>query len=613
MPGGLMQLVNYGAQDIFLTGNPQITFFKLVYRRYTNFSIEALCQDFIGDLNFGKHIQCVIEKVGDLIGQTYIEVELPEVDLIKPVACRDYKADIICQQYQEINILYAYVTEFIKINTKLIRYVLDLLKIHNLSEKELINLLDTNEEVERLEEIRNELQDYICTKIVLPEKFQLKLIYQLDSIDIYWLVKRRIKINDDDSYASTIDSDEESNCPETNNDEQFMQQKMELKNIIEHQLYNELQDFYLSIYNIYHERKKRFTQYETNKYQERYECAWVDSIGQALVELIDFRIGSELIDRQTGEFMMAVFRLFQLKYQTKNTAELIGNVPELITFNDCIKPAYKLYVPLSFWFCRNPGLYLPLVSLRYQDAIIELSLRALEKLFYIGQTNDIKNIGAIQDKYDINLRGIRLWINYIYLDHHERLRFAQSSHEYLIEVVQYNEANDICSSSYLAELIFCHPTKYMFWFVQPNWYRHNPCATNKCRFGNWGTCEDYSGFTIDREYLRMNGYERTDEELCQMFYNYVQPWLYFQHSMTDGFNLYSFGMKPMEHQPSGTCNLSRLNDFTISMEFTKKFIELMARKVIENIVGGYFACYTVAYDVLRIASGMASLAFLSSY
>ena len=56
-----MRLVNYGAQDIFLTGNPQITFFKLVYRRYTNFSIEALCQDFIGNINFGKHIQCVID------------------------------------------------------------------------------------------------------------------------------------------------------------------------------------------------------------------------------------------------------------------------------------------------------------------------------------------------------------------------------------------------------------------------------------------------------------------------------------------------------------------------------------------------------------------------
>ena len=67
MCGGLMQLVAYGAQDIYLTGNPQITFFKVVYRRHTNFSIESIQQSFSGDLNFGKRINSTIKRTGVLL------------------------------------------------------------------------------------------------------------------------------------------------------------------------------------------------------------------------------------------------------------------------------------------------------------------------------------------------------------------------------------------------------------------------------------------------------------------------------------------------------------------------------------------------------------------
>lgn len=80
MGGGLMQLVAYGAQDVYLTGNPQITFWKVTYRRYTNFSVESIEQTFNGQADFGRRVQCTISRNGDLCYRTYLQVTLPEID-----------------------------------------------------------------------------------------------------------------------------------------------------------------------------------------------------------------------------------------------------------------------------------------------------------------------------------------------------------------------------------------------------------------------------------------------------------------------------------------------------------------------------------------------------
>ena len=80
MGGGLMQLVAYGAQDVYLTGNPQITFWKVTYRRYTNFAIESIEQTFNGQADFGRRVTCTISRNGDLAYRTYLQVTLPEVN-----------------------------------------------------------------------------------------------------------------------------------------------------------------------------------------------------------------------------------------------------------------------------------------------------------------------------------------------------------------------------------------------------------------------------------------------------------------------------------------------------------------------------------------------------
>ena len=80
MGGGLMQLVAYGAQDVYLTGNPQITFWKVTYRRHTNFALESIEQTFNGQADFGRRVTCTISRNGDLAYRTYLQVTLPEIN-----------------------------------------------------------------------------------------------------------------------------------------------------------------------------------------------------------------------------------------------------------------------------------------------------------------------------------------------------------------------------------------------------------------------------------------------------------------------------------------------------------------------------------------------------
>ena len=83
MTGGLIQIVAYGSQDLFLTGIPEITFFKYIYKRYTNFSLESIDIDFDGNKNFGQEISCNIPKNGDIIKDIFIKFDLPNVNIVK--------------------------------------------------------------------------------------------------------------------------------------------------------------------------------------------------------------------------------------------------------------------------------------------------------------------------------------------------------------------------------------------------------------------------------------------------------------------------------------------------------------------------------------------------
>jgi hypothetical protein len=218
-----------------------------------------------------------------------------------------------------------------------------------------------------------------------------------------------------------------------------------------------------------------------------------------------------------------------------------------------------VYTPLQFWFCRNPGLALPLIALQYHEVKV------------------IVNWGTITAAAPDH----KLYVDYIYLDTDERRRFAQVSHEYLIEQVQHES---FAANATNATLNFNHPVKELV--------LHGVWAGGA--FANLDGTAGNPALTTTMT-LKLNGHERFAP----------RPLTYFaraqvlQHhsgegSFVDGaIGVYSFALKPEEHQPSGTCNFSRIDN--ASLEFSAAM--------------GAFDVYAVNYNVLRIMSGMGGLAY----
>merc|ERR1711959_568507 len=171
----------------------------------------------------------------------------------------------------------------------------------------------------------------------------------------------------------------------------------------------------------------------------------------------EVEIGGQRIDKHYGDWMHIWNELSQEAGKKAGYANMIGNVPALtLTTTDAtpaaaVTPEMDLYIPLEFWFCRNPGLALPLIALQYHEVKINIEFRALSEL-----TDDV----------GLSLSAASLYVDYIYLDTDERRRFAQVSHEYLIEQVQFTGDESVSSVSNKIKLNFNHPCKELVWVVQ---------------------------------------------------------------------------------------------------------------------------------------------------
>ena len=384
MGGGLMQLVAYGAQDIYLTGNPQITFFKVVYRRHTNFSMEAIEQTFNGEVNTGGRSTATISRNGDLVGRLFIQyTHPPPVD------------------------------------------------VHNESA---LNIGNVSVEIGGQE---------------------------IDKHYGHWL----------ETWAELTEN----------------------------------------------------------------------TTGQVVGT--KFQIMSGL-----GHGAIPKHDLDAVVNATASTNQLFN----ILNMEDRI-----CYIPLYFWFCRNPGLALPLIALQYHEVKIIVTW----KDFTTGAKMDHK-----------------LWADYFYLDTDERRRFAQVSHEYLIEQVQFINSSDKTNH----ELNFNHPVKELIFTGG----------------GVNSTPLELTTGPSDTAYLKFNGHDRMAPRPLS-YYSLTQVW---QHHTGSGFfsssksnghiGVYSFALKPEEHQPSGTCNFSRIDSAQLILSAEDRL-----------------HIYAVNYNVLRIMSGMGGLAY----
>ena len=502
MGGGLIQLVAYGSQDVFLTGNPQITFFKVVYRRHTNFSMEAVESSFNGTVdNSANNLDAVIYRNGDLISEMWLDINIPEGNIFK------------------IDNSDTDTTNYIKYTPNTGHAYIDNVEI----------------------EIGGET---------------------IDKHYGHWL----------DVYQELTDKDQHEN----------------------------------------------------------------DFLNKPKTSTINY-----LLNKPNGEL-------------NTDGSDKAGND------NKHADTKLQLYVPLKFWFNRNPGLSLPIVALQHHEVKIKLRTRALRNLLVTGKTdwtwptttpsligNGKTNNTILAGADTTSKLNTKLFVNHIFLDTEERRRFAQLSHEYLIEQLQYQ--NTTYSSS--VELVFNHPIKELIWTIQKNTVTqtdstglNTDIGLNTPVPGRYGAAEAaggkkvaaapiYSKFKADvsfsnkQDYFNYNCGETTNQESITngyrenvhfdtlalkingidrftaqkpSYFTRMQPYLCGHRVSGKPIYVYSFALKPEEHQPSGTCNFSRLDNSSLSI--TSPSNTSASGCDIINI-------YAINYNILRIMSGMAGLAY----
>jgi hypothetical protein len=427
MGGGLLQLVAYGAQDVYLTGNPQITFFKVVYRRHTNFAIEAIEQTPTGSSSLGSRVSFQITRNGDLIHRVYF----------------------------------------------------------------------------------------------------------------YGVIKNT-------STTAAV--------------------------------------------------------------------ALVPNFGQKLLKTIELEIGGQRIDKHYSEWLYIWNELSLPVGKRDGYNVMVGANSRNTSTKLAAGASYELYVPLEFWFCRNVGLALPLIALQYHEVKINIEYES-EGAGYMKDTTATNftfqeetktgTVTAYEDNSaltgSINLEKAVLWVDYIFLDTDERRRFAQLSHEYLIEQLQFTGADSITSSGDSMKSIrmnFNHPCKELVWTIKKS--NAGVYWNNYSTAGGSGTVHnnDHLDSTnpVTNAKIMLNGNDRFATRKGEYF-SLVQPYQHHENTpdkFHQGINVYSFALKPEEHQPSGTLNMSRIDTAVLSLS---------------SSIPGIISVYAVNYNVLRILSGMGGLAY----
>jgi hypothetical protein len=276
-----------------------------------------------------------------------------------------------------------------------------------------------------------------------------------------------------------------------------------------------------------------------------------------------------------------------------------------------------LYVPLEFWFCRNIGLALPLIALQYHEVKININFESETKC---------KSDSGSATKPSFTAS---LWVDYIFLDTDERRKFAQLTHEYLIEQLQFTGEESVSSSAPKVKLNFNHPCKELVWFLANsdndtnNWFNYTTTTgsinANDTTSSSLKSRLSYNGLTgnnveliypsnpITSAKLLLNGNDRFATR-DGMYFNVVQPYQHHENIPNNaGINVYSFALKPEEHQPSGTLNMSRI-DTAILQLGVYNASGLDPVKTYDSSKSTLYV-YATNYNVLRILSGMGGLAY----
>lgn len=311
---------------------------------------------------------------------------------------------------------------------------------------------------------------------------------------------------------------------------------------------------------------------------------WVNRVGFRLLKQVELRVGGQMIDRHYSTWMQIWAELTHTTDQKALLDKLVGATTADGAVDGTSTGSTNtvtLNIPLQFAFNRHPGLALPLIALQYHEVELHIEFETL--------SNSVQDYVNADNINTFALTSVSLWVDYIFLDTEERKEFAQKPHEYLIETVQSQDSSVSASTANSIRLTFNHPTKFLAWVV-----RRNEASSTRDYFTDFCASAGVSGVTQAK--LKLNGQDRFATRTSEYF-NYVQPYQHFSGKPDLGINVYSFALKPEEHQPSGSCNMSRIDN--VNLDITTGAVGSAAT----------VSVYAFSYNVFRVASGMGGLAY----
>jgi hypothetical protein len=490
MPGGTMQLAAYGIEDMFLTHDPQITYFKIVYRRHTNFSIEEIRQNFIEITDFGSKVTATISKAGDLIEKTTLVINLPKINKFK---------DGISQIAWVKNIGYRIIKSIsVEINGRTIsKHYGEWMYLWN----EMFSTHD--KKMDKIIGNISELIDYTYEKNAYTLYIPLQFWFNKNAGNALPMVSMTysdVKIN------------------------------LELNSL----------DYCLKITPTHYIKCDadivNFIKYETI-------IQTLDS-QQNIGEFLYYDIN----ERKLYYYLISKTNFQSIPYGTINTLKynIVGETSKYIVSPYTQQLITKVITPQSY---------------------------ALNKLS------------------NLHLGDTFLLVNYIYLDDEERMKFAQSKHDYLIEHIYYTENNEVTGPTESISVDVDNPCKYMIWVVQQQ-YIYNSKAYDNYTDGTGNS------LIID-ETILLNQKERLTSR-NENYFSLIQPYEYSRNTPPLGVNMFSFGLNVNSTQPSGTCNMSKIESIEIKMR---------TKPILSTNNYGICRVYCETYNILRVSNGYAGVIF----
>lgn len=327
---------------------------------------------------------------------------------------------------------------------------------------------------------------------------------------------------------------------------------------------------------------------------------WVNNIGYALFEKITLEIGGQVIDTHYGEYY-DILSEFE-DHQNTNyflTGKYLNN--RALEFNNNKSTNY--YIPLKFWFCQNIGSALPIIALQNTDIKLKIKLRKLESLILTDGSN-------VSVSTKLKPSNLEIYTDYIFLDQYERLKFAQSSHQYLINQVQRIKQNKLSTGTNNITMDLNFPVKELFWVFRHksraletttpllnlensdingnDWFNYSSNVENT-NLGV-GTYDVFSKANI-----MFDGHDRFSLMDADYFRTFV-PYTYRKIIPNKFIYCYSFCLEPKLNQPSGSANMSRIN--------SKKL-------VLKNVVSSDFEIliFAINFNILNISGGVAQIKY----